>query len=111
MYAKIFYLKPESCFEKFADDAADEFYKEEESQKEVRAAQKAVEFKKKEEIKVKRDEQLKLKKRLNNDPVTSQERTQIESETAIKFAGKGKPVFVNSRPKKTDAPAKEDVPN
>jgi len=38
LYAKIFYLKPESVFEKFADDAADAFYKEEEAHKEERAA-------------------------------------------------------------------------
>ena len=38
LYAKIFYLKPESLFEKYGDEAADSFYKEEEEQKEERAA-------------------------------------------------------------------------
>ena len=68
-------------------------------------------MKKKEELKQKRDDQLQLKKRLSNDPVTSQERNKIEQDTAIKFAGKGKPVFVNSRPKKVaeEAP-KTEVP-
>ena len=56
IYSKIFYLKPESTFERFADEAADEFYKEETSKKEERAAQKDKEQKKKDEIRQKKQD-------------------------------------------------------
>lgn len=52
-----------------------------------------------------------MKKRLSNDPVTEKELHNIEDETAIKFQGKGKPMFTNSRPKKVQEEEKKvEVP-
>lgn len=57
-----------------------------------------------------KEKQMQEKSRMNNDPVSSQERRKIEAETAISFAGKGKPVFSRKTPK-TEAPVeKVEVP-
>lgn len=51
---------------------------------------------------------MKLQKRLSTDPVGSQERADIEKDTAISFAGKGMPMFTRSKKKEDEKPVAQD---
>jgi len=92
---------------KHADDAAKEYFENEEANK---AKEKAKRDKMQEQRKKqneRQEAQLVLKKRLDRNPVGSQERADIEKDTAISFANKGKPMFTRTKPKVEPAAAQD----
>ena len=100
---KIFYLLPEPEFEKYADEEAEIFYKEEEEEK----ARKDAEFVKREAEKLERKNTGGSRKQggrrgTERGDTKEMDNETVSRETGISFGG-AKPVFTSNKPK-THAP-------